>query len=129
MRKVATEFAAAYALLPLIRVKTQIPSLLYVGILVVLHIVVFGAYIYRVQFKDLDADLRSIVVRVAGIAVVVYLLILVVNFNGHQSILDLSERLFVMSVLHSAVIALLMLKVYSRLDRPRAVQRESAVLD
>lgn len=76
-----------------------------------LHVVVFAAYASRIQFRDLAPDGRSFIVRVAGIALVVYLLRITVDFSGHLTLTDLAIRLFVMSLLHSAVIGLLMVRL------------------
>ncbi len=64
--KVVTEFAAAFALLPLIAEKARIPSLLYAGFLVVLHLVVLFAYVYRVRFRELNPDWRALVPPLGG---------------------------------------------------------------
>ncbi len=109
--KVLTEFVAAFALLPLISEKARIPSLLYVGFLLALHLVVLVAYVYRVRFRDLNPDWRTLGARLVGVAVVIYFLVLVSDFRAGQSVARIAWTLTVISVLHAVVTALLMLRV------------------
>lgn len=109
--KIVTEFAAAFALLPLISEKARFPSLLYVGFLLVLHLVVLVAYVYRVRFRELNPDWRSLVARLVAVAVVVYFLVLVSDFQDGQSVARIAWTLLVISVLHAVVTTLLMLRV------------------
>jgi glycerol kinase len=51
--------ALSFALLPIVAIKSSIPAVLYVGLLIVTHIFVLAIYLYRLRFRDLDPNLRS----------------------------------------------------------------------
>jgi low temperature requirement protein LtrA len=76
-RKTAMVFALALLLLPLVRLRSELPALIYVAALLLLHVVVLILYFYRVQLRKLDPDRRSLVVRIAAIAFMTYLLFIV----------------------------------------------------
>lgn len=111
VRKTLSVFVLAFALLPLISLKSQVPALAYIGALVVLHIGVLGVYFYRVRFRELDPDWRSLVARVAGLGLMVYLLLLVSKFDAEAPMSTLAMQMGVVSVLHTLVLLFLMARV------------------
>ena len=67
VKKTVAVFVLSFALIPLVDVKGELPALLYAGALVILHVFVMGIYLYRVRFRELDADVRSLLARVLAV--------------------------------------------------------------
>jgi tellurite resistance protein TehA-like permease len=111
IQKTVTVFAVSFALLPLVGLKSDIPATLYVVSLVVLHLFVLAIYLYRVRFRELDPDARSLVARLLAVAVVVYLLFAVSSFEEGAPRSTLASQMLGLSVLHTAMLALLMVRV------------------
>lgn len=111
VKKTVSVFVLAFALLPLISLKSQVPALAYIGALVVLHIGVVGVYFYRVRFRELDPNWRSLVARVAGLAMMTYLLLLVSKFDPEAPMSTLALQMGIVSVLHTLVLLFLMARV------------------
>ena len=111
VRKTATVFVLAFVLVPLVDLKHQLPALIYAGALVALHVVVLGVYLYRVRFRELDADWRSLVARVMALVLVTYLLSAVSGFEEGTPQSWLAAQMFGISMLHTSVLALLMVRV------------------
>ncbi len=109
--KTVTVFAVSFALLPLVDLKSDIPAMLYVVSLVVLHLFVLAIYLYRVRVRELDPDARSVVARLLAVAVVVYLLFAVSSFEEGAPLSTLALQMLGLSVLHTAMLALLMVRV------------------
>lgn len=121
VKKTAAVFALAFALVPLLEVQGRLPAGLYVGGLVVLHLFVLGIYVYRVRFRELDGDARSLIARVAALLVVTYLLAVVSEFEPGSGREELLWQMLGVSVLHTVILVLLM----TRVERPApAVLRE-----
>ena len=125
VRKVVSVFALAFALLPLVSLKTDIPALTYVGSLIVLHVGVVIVYVYRVRFRELDPDWRSLTARLLALGFVIYLLFAFSKFAVDASIGVLAAQLFVLSVLHAAVLVLLM----ARIEYPPSTSPAGALSD
>jgi len=125
VRKVVSVFALAFALLPLVSLKTDIPALTYVGSLIVLHVGVVIVYVYRVRFRELDPDWRSLTARLLALGFVIYLLFAFSKFAVDASIGVLAAQLFVLSVLHAAVLVLLM----ARIEYPPSTSPVGALSD
>jgi len=117
-RKTAVTGAATFALLPLISLKSDIPALAYLIGLVLLHIVVLGLYVYRVSFRDLDGDFRSLVARVLALGVVTYLLLAFSSFQADASRAELFAQLVFVGLLHTIMLLLLMVRVRLGGDMP-----------
>lgn len=114
LKKTAAVFALSFLVIPLVQMKGGLPATLYLVGLVVLHVVVLGIYFYRIRFRDLDGDVRSLVARVAALVFVGYLLLAVSDFDESTPVSTLLIQMFGVSVLHTAVLVLLMV----RLTRP-----------
>lgn len=108
--KAASVFALSFALVPLLQWKADIPALLYTGALVGLHVFILGIYLYRVRFRDLDPDRRSLVARVLGLAITTYLLSATSAFDSDSSISRLAAQMLAVSLVHMAILALLMVR-------------------
>lgn len=109
--KTLSVFALSLALVPLVAMKQQFPAVLYAGGLVVLHIVVLLVYVYRVRFRDLDADRRSLIARVVALAVVSYLLFAASSFEAGTPLMPMTLQMLGVSALHTIILALLMVRV------------------
>lgn len=119
-KKTVSVFVLAFALLPLVTLKQDLPALLYAGALVLLHAFVLVAYLYRVRFRELDADWRSLVARLLALAVVMYLLSAASRFSPDEGLGTLGAQMLAISVLHTAVLVLLMARVVPASGAPAA---------
>lgn len=108
--KTASVFVLSFALVPLLQWKDDLPALLYTGSLVGLHVFILGVYLYRVRFRDLDPDRRSLVARVLGLAITVYLLSATSAFDADSSIPQLALQMLGVSLVHMLILALLMVR-------------------
>lgn len=108
--KTSSVFALSFALVPLLQWKDDLPALVYTGSLVALHVFILGIYLYRVRFRDLDPDRRSLVARVLGLAITVYLLTATSTFDADSSIGRLAAQMLVVSLVHMLILALLMVR-------------------
>lgn len=108
--KTTSVFALSFALVPLLQWKDDLPALAFTGSLVVLHIFVLGIYLYRVQFRDLDPDRRSLFARALGLVITVYLLSATSTFDADSSIPRLAAQMLGVSLVHMLILALLMVR-------------------
>lgn len=108
--KTLSVFALSFALVPLLQSKGDLPALAYTGSLVALHIFVLGIYLYRVRFRDLDPDRRSLIARVLGLAITTYLLSATSAFDADSSIARLTAQMLAVSLVHMLILALLMVR-------------------
>lgn len=113
-KKTAAVFALSLLLVPLVEMKGGMPAVVYMVGLVVLHVFVLGIYFYRVRFRELDPDPRSLLARVGALAFMVYLLAVASNFDEATPMSTLLLQMLGVSVLHAVVLALLMLRVERR---------------
>lgn len=109
--KTASVFVLSFALVPLLQWKDELPALLYTGSLVALHVFILGIYLYRVRFRDLDPDRRSLVARILGLAITVYLLSATSAFDADSSIPRLAMQMLGVSIVHMVILLLLMVRV------------------
>lgn len=124
--KTLVVFVVSFALLPLVELKHDLPALLYAGALIVLHILVLAVYLYRVRFRELDSNVRSLAARILALVVVSYLLIAVSSFEEGASLSTLAWQMLGVSVLHTAVLALLMVRV--TFERPSTASQPAVEL-
>lgn len=117
--KTASVFVVSLALVPLVSLKQSLPVLLYAGGLVVLHVAVLVAYFYRVRFRELDPDRRSLVARVVALAAMTYLLYVASSFEAGTPLWWLTAQMLALSLLHTVVLLLLMVRLERR-DREGA---------
>ena len=108
--KTSSVFALSFALVPLLQWKDDLPALVYTGSLVALHVFVLGIYLYRVRFRDLDPDRRSLIARVLGLAITVYLLSATSTFDADSSLPRLATQMLGVSLVHMLILALLMVR-------------------
>ena len=105
-------WVATFAFIPLIAADQagRISSLIYAVLLVALHVVFIVVYFWRVQFRSLDANRRSLAARVVGLLACVYLLYVVA---GHlpERLGMLALMLVGLCVVHSFILALLSVRV------------------
>ena len=121
VRKTATVILATVALIPLASLKSGMPLGLYLGSLVVLHLFVLALYVYRVRFRELDPDWRSLAARVLAIGFVLYLLAAVEGFDAADSRRTMLLQAALAAGLHTFVLALLMVRVSYGPPEPTAV--------
>ncbi len=114
IRKTIAVFAASFALVPLLELRSAVPALLYVAGLVVLHVIVLVIYLFRVPMRQLASSWRGVTARVLALAVVFYLLVLLSRFDEDASQATLAAQLFLVAVLHAIVLLL----ISARLIRP-----------
>ena len=108
--KTSSVFALSFALVPLLQWKDDLPALVYTGSLVALHVFILGIYLYRVRFRDLDPDRRSLIARVLGLAITVYLLSATSTFDADSSLPRLATQMLAVSLVHMLILALLMVR-------------------
>ena len=126
--KTASVFLLSLALVPLVAMKQQLPAMLYAGGLVILHIFVLAAYLYRVRFGDLDPDRRSLVARIVALAVVSYLLFAASVFEPGTPIWPMTVQMLGVSVLHTAVLVLLMVRIERTDEQARGTKGTEGTL-
>jgi len=112
--KAASVLLLSFALFPILSLKDGIPATIYVGGLVALHVVVLAIYLYRVSFRSLEPDIRALAIRVAALAVVTYLLLIVSRFDPDSSRGTLALQLLGVTLFHAVLLALVMIR---RVDR------------
>ncbi len=108
--KTGSVFVLSFALVPLLQWKDDLPALAYTGSLVALHIFILGIYLYRVRFRDLDPDRRSLIARLLGLAITTYLLSATSTFDADSSIPRLAVQMLGVSLVHMGILALLMVR-------------------
>lgn len=108
--KTLSVFALSFALIPLLQSKGDLPALAYTGSLVALHIFVLGIYLYRVRFRDLDPDRRSLIARILGLAITTYLLSATSTFDPDSPVTELAAQMLAVSLVHMGILALLMVR-------------------
>lgn len=106
-RKVATVTIALLVLEPLLYFKLYVPSMVYLGAILAMHVVFLYVYISHVPWRLLWVDKRALLGRAIGIVIVGYLLTLV---HASPSLLIIFANIIAMSVLHGVILLLLMLK-------------------
>lgn len=109
--KSASVFALSFALLPLVALKSDVPAIAYAGSLVALHVVIVAIYLYRVRFRELDPDRRSLIARVGGLVLTSYLLIAASKFGAESSFAVLAAQMFVLAAAHLLMLLLMMVRV------------------
>jgi len=129
IKKTVAVFALSLLVVPLVGLKGGFPATVYLVGLVALHLFVLGIYFYRIRIRELDHDYRSLVARVAALVFVGYLLVAVSDFDDSTPRSTLLVQMLVVSLLHTAVLVLLMLRI-SRPDlssaAPRSIAEEPA---
>ncbi len=116
-------FVLAFALVPLVALKSDVPKMAYAGSLVVLHIAIIAVYFYRVKFRELDPDRRSLVARLIGLALTTYILSASSSFDADSSVADLAWQMLAVSVIHMVMLLLLMVRHERRLPSLSATDR------
>ena len=114
-------FCLTYLLLPLIWFKSKLPAGVYAGGLVALHVVVLVVYCYKVAIRQLDPNWQSATVRALGLALSVWLLLIVSSWadSNVTSVAVFAGQLAVLCGVHTIILAIIMV----RLD-PRAQSRQ-----
>lgn len=112
-------WVATYAFIPLIAAdqKHTISATVYAVSLVVLHLVFIVVYFYKVRFRQLDNNWRSLTARVVGLLACVYLLYLVAGHLPKQ-LGVLSLYLLGLCTVHSLILVLLSVKVEGAVKVP-----------
>ena len=110
-KKIVLVFIASYALLPLILYKSKLPASIYAIILILIHVGVLIIYCYKVQFNQLDFDRISFGSRILALFVTIWLLTVVSNWQDHTHIGIFALQMLVLCLVHSFVLALLMVAV------------------
>jgi len=126
LSKTVMVFVLSFALIPLLQWKSDLPALAYAGSMVVLHVFILGIYLYRVRFRDLDPDRRSLVARVLGLAITSYLLSTTSSFNAESSVATLALQMLAVSLIHMGILALLMVRVVPA-DLPQPTEANATV--
>jgi hypothetical protein len=124
-KKTAAVFALSLLLVPLVEMKGGVPGVVYMVGLVAVHLFVLVIYFYRVRFRELDPDPRSLLARVGALIFMVYLLTVASNFDEATPMSTLLLQMLGVSVLHAIVLALLMVRV----DRRRYATASSLIED
>jgi hypothetical protein len=109
-RKVAMVTLALLVLEPLTYYKLYVPSVMYLSLILAVHVIFLYVYISHVPWRELWADKQGLLARIIGIVIVGYLLALV---HVSRNLLVILVNILAMSVLHSFILLLLMLRVSS----------------
>lgn len=104
-------FVLSFALIPLLQWKSDLPAMAYAGSIVVLHIFILGIYLFRVKFRDLDPDRRSLIARILGLVITSYLLSTTSSFSAESSTTQLALQMLGVSLVHMVILALLMVRI------------------
>eukprot|EP01062_Namystynia_karyoxenos_P010899 TRINITY_DN13892_c0_g1_i1.p1 TRINITY_DN13892_c0_g1~~TRINITY_DN13892_c0_g1_i1.p1 ORF type:complete len:206 (+),score=76.00 TRINITY_DN13892_c0_g1_i1:76-618(+) len=123
LQKCALVIIVTFALFPLVRMKSSIPKLTFTLFLVGLHVVVLIVYLYRVKFRALDPDWRSVAARVLALLLMIGLLFLVAR-NERGSDLVLALEMLGLCCIHTVVLLLLMVRVRYK-DPPEDVDADA----
>jgi hypothetical protein len=112
LQKTLVIVLASYAFIPLIALHNggEISALIFALILVILHLAFIIIYIYKVKFRELDGDRRSLIMRILGLIVCVGLLVLVAEFLPDKLWL-LAIELLGLCLVHTFILCLLMVEV------------------
>ncbi len=117
-KKTASVFALSLLVVPLVEMKGGMPATAYLAGLVGLHAFVLAIYFYRIRFTELDPDTRSLVARIGALLFVTYLLVVVSDFDESTPVSGLLIQMLGVSVLHTAVLALLMVRIHRQPPAP-----------
>jgi hypothetical protein len=109
-RKVVMVTLALLVLEPLTYYKLYVPSVVYLSVILAVHIIFLYVYISHVPWRELWIDKQGLLARIIGIVIVGYLLALV---HVSPNLLVILVNILAMSVLHSFILLLLMLKAVS----------------
>jgi tellurite resistance protein TehA-like permease len=120
-KKTLAVFGLSLLVIPLVELRGGLPAIAYMVGLVVLHAFVLVIYFYRIRFRELDPDTRSLIARIGALAVMVYLLTAVTDFQESTPMSTLVLQMLGVSLLHTVVLALLMLRLEHRGTYARAV--------
>ncbi len=107
-RKIVRLLATTLVIAPLVTLKLYLPTLLYVGVLLLLHTYILYIYLNRVDWRHLAASRSGLIARVLGVIFFAYILTLV-KFTGQVQLVLFNVGLAVM--VHVLILALLMIKV------------------
>lgn len=127
IKKVLFVFVLTFALVPLIGLKSRIPKLAYTLFLVGLHVFILFVYFYRVKLRKLDADWKSVLARLMGLALTIAMLL--VAAENEQDTKLLPELLLMLAIcsIHTVVLLLLMVRVrYTKSESQVRLINESA---
>ncbi len=128
--KSVSVLALTALVLPLLRLKDGMPAVVYVGALLLLHVVVLALYLYRTRVRSLDGDWHSLVARVAALAFMAYLLAVVSRPGASASNGVLIAKIVAVSVLHIVILALLNVRAeFGRADSPGRQPAARPVVD
>ena len=105
---------AAYAFIPIIALHDdgELTAIAYASILVALHIVFVVIYFWRVKFRKLDPNNKSLCARLVGLLFCLMLLALVAG-SFEDDLSKLAMELLGLCAVHSLILALLSVRVVS----------------
>uniref|UniRef100_A0A0G4H203 Uncharacterized protein n=1 Tax=Chromera velia CCMP2878 TaxID=1169474 RepID=A0A0G4H203_9ALVE len=112
--KTAFVFVFTFALVPLIELENRIPGTVYAVFLIVLHLVILVIYFWRVHFRALDADWRSLTGRIVGLLASIALLYFAAKNEYKSNIGILCGYMFMLVIIHTLILALLTVRVRYR---------------
>ena len=115
IKKLAILFAITIALVPLIHYRLAMPTYLFVGTLLVLHIYIFFIYLSRINWRKLRENRVGFVVRLSAIAMFSFILTLL-HYQGPTLFVILSVGAAV--TVHALILLLLMI---TRVPRARTI--------
>mmetsp|Transcript_4664 Transcript_4664/g.9329 ORF Transcript_4664/g.9329 Transcript_4664/m.9329 type:complete len:167 (-) Transcript_4664:210-710(-) len=112
VKKTIFVFVLTYALIPLVMLKSDLPKLVYATFLVLLHLFILVVYFYKVNFRALDPDWRSLIARIAALVLTSYILYVAAKRGkGERELLRTCVEMFIICVIHTVVLALLVVRV------------------
>ncbi|MBW4061970.1 hypothetical protein HJC99_05360 [Candidatus Saccharibacteria bacterium] len=109
--KLATLLGTTIVLVPLIHYKLIIPTLLYIGALLLIHIWIFYVYVARINWRELRSNRIGFILRLLGIVLFSYILTLL-HYQGATTIVLLSIAAAV--AIHALILLLLMARSLRR---------------
>eukprot|EP01104_Vermistella_antarctica_P017045 TRINITY_DN5964_c0_g1_i1.p1 TRINITY_DN5964_c0_g1~~TRINITY_DN5964_c0_g1_i1.p1 ORF type:complete len:205 (+),score=56.81 TRINITY_DN5964_c0_g1_i1:163-777(+) len=112
LTKTIVIIAASYAFIPLIALfnEGEISAVLFAIILVALHLFFIVIYLYRVRYRELDGDWKSLAYRLLGLIACIGLLFLVAGTLS-ENLWVLAAELAALCVVHTFILSLLMVEV------------------
>jgi hypothetical protein len=105
LKKAATLFMASIALVPLIHYKLYIPATLYIGSLLILHLLFLYMYFMQVPWREIGKNKKALSLRLTSIIFLIYLLTLI-KLEGETTVVI--TRLILVFIIHLLILLFMM---------------------
>jgi hypothetical protein len=107
-KKIVLVSGTMLVLVPLVLLKTRVPAVIYVSLLLAIHLLILVVYLYRVEWRQFSRI--GLAGRIVSVLIFSYLLAKVKFSAGPEVLLSIAAAF----TLHIAILATLMMKVVRR---------------